>query len=114
MFIIDGECPKCGRVVTRAHTKHLAMCTGKPAYEPTLQELVALEVSKMANLEKKLTELEIGGLIDLTQEGAVFMVVGSTGSATHLHDRSIVATFCKQDIHYGEDKVVHRQSLHSL
>jgi hypothetical protein len=85
MFVINGECPKCGKIVTSGHRRHLAMCTGKPAYEPTLQELVALEVSKMANLEAKLTELEIGGLIDLTEEGAVFMVVGSTGSAPHVH-----------------------------
>ena len=84
-FIIDGECPKCGKIITKGHKKHLAMCTGKSAYEPTLAELIEIEVKKVENLDKKLVELEVGGLIDLTEEHALFMVIGSTGALSPPH-----------------------------
>ena len=80
-FVIDGECPKCGKVVTRGHKKHLATCAGKPANDPTIAELIQLEVRKIENQESKLAELEVGGLIDLDEDKVVFMVVGSTGAA---------------------------------
>lgn len=83
-FIIDGECPKCGKVITRGHKKHLAVCTGKPAYDPTLAELIELEVGKMERQEQKLAELEVGGLIELDEDKVVFMVVGSTGADVQL------------------------------
>jgi hypothetical protein len=78
-FIINQECPKCGKVLTRGHKQHLASCSGKP--QPTLAQLVELEVKKLEKLEHKLSELEVGGLVDLDEEKAVFVVVGSTGAA---------------------------------
>lgn len=79
-----GTCPKCARVVVRGHADHLANCQGrtKPSNslrEYTLAELVQLEVQKIETEEKKLQELEMGGLIDLNDDQATFMVVGSTG-----------------------------------
>jgi hypothetical protein len=82
-FILDGECPKCGKVLTRGHAKHLALCHGSGPQaepdEPTLADLIQLEVLKLEKMEHKLSELEIGGLVDLDDKNAVFMVVGSTG-----------------------------------
>ena len=80
-FKISGECPKCGRVFTRAHARHLAACTGATAEEqPTLAELIKVEVTRLETMDKKLSELEVGGLVDLDADKAVFMVVGSTGA----------------------------------
>jgi hypothetical protein len=30
LFIIDGECPRCGKAVRRGHREHLARCGGPP------------------------------------------------------------------------------------
>jgi hypothetical protein len=66
--------------VTRGHAKHLASCQGPdPHDEPTLADLIQLEVERLERMEHKLSELEIGGLVDLDDKNAVFMVVGSTG-----------------------------------
>lgn len=83
-FKIDGTCPKCGRVVTKGHAGHLQNCMGRTytshsIREYTLAELVQLEVKKIETEERKLQELDMGGLIDLDDEQATFMVVGSTG-----------------------------------
>jgi hypothetical protein len=79
-FKIDGACPRCGRVYTSGHAKHLANCKGEQKPNKlSLAELVQLEVAKIEKQEQKLLELELGGLIDLTEEAAVFMVIGSKG-----------------------------------
>lgn len=83
-FKIDGTCPKCGRVVTKGHASHLANCLGRTQKshalrEYSLAELVQLEARKIETEEKKLQELDMGGLIDVNDEQATFMVVGSKG-----------------------------------
>jgi hypothetical protein len=79
-FVIDGECPKCGKVLSRGHAKHLASCQGSQVKSGiTLADLIKLEVERLEKMEHKLSELEVGGLIDLDEDKAAFMVVGSTG-----------------------------------
>lgn len=29
-FVVEGKCPRCGRVMERGHRQHLQSCTGKP------------------------------------------------------------------------------------
>jgi hypothetical protein len=79
-FIVNGRCPKCAKVVTKGHKKHLAMCTGKPVYDPSLAELIELAVKKVQTDNEKLNELELGGLIEVNDDHATFMVIGSTGA----------------------------------
>lgn len=76
----------------KGHANHLENCLGRTKSshslrEYTLTELVQLEVQKIETEERKLQELEMGGLIDVNDEQATFMVVGSTGmrSKTQLH-----------------------------
>ena len=33
-FVIDGECPKCGRVVQKNHKRHLSRCSGRVEAQP--------------------------------------------------------------------------------
>lgn len=80
-----GTCPKCGKVVTKGHASHLENCMGttkrsRSMKEYTIGELVALEADKIEKQEKKLLELELGGLVKVDDEKAVFMVVGSKGA----------------------------------
>jgi hypothetical protein len=80
-----GTCPKCERVITKGHASHLANCVGRTQSshslrEYTLAELVQIEVQKIETEERKLQELEMGGLIDLNDDCATFMVVGSKGA----------------------------------
>lgn len=83
-FQIDGTCPKCGKVVTKGHASHLENCMGttkrsRSMKEYTIGELVALEADKIEKQEKKLLELELGGLVKVDDEKAVFLIVGSKG-----------------------------------
>lgn len=43
LFIIDGECPRCGKVLSSGHARHLQGCKGAP--EPPTEEEVAAQVS---------------------------------------------------------------------
>lgn len=70
-FIINGVCPRCSKVVERAHRKHLAACRQRPPElattrqgrgEPTIAAAIEVERAKLANMEHKLTELDVGTL----------------------------------------------------
>lgn len=85
--VSPGTCPKCERVVTKGHATHLENCLGRTKRshsirEYTLAELIQIEAQKIETEEKKLQELDLGGLIDLNDEQATFMVVGSTGTCS--------------------------------
>eukprot|EP00892_Ulva_mutabilis_P006976 jgi/Ulvmu1/4650/UM002_0381.1 len=80
VFTINGICPNCGRVVTRGHRKHLDNCssaTQRP--QKPLADMIQAEMQKIETDNAKLRELELGGLIGLDDDHAVFNVVGSTG-----------------------------------
>lgn len=80
-FIISGDCPKCGRVVTKGHKKHLGICSGSPQQPQTLlADMIEAEMTKIATHNRKLQQLELGGLIEFDDEHAVFMVIGSKGT----------------------------------
>ena len=106
-FKIDGTCPRCGRVITKAHAKHLANCSGRERKTNTISiaELVQLEVEKIEKEEKKLQELELGGLIDLTDDAATFMVVGSKG--VHCHHATPPCTYATFSVHGVALRVMH-------
>lgn len=44
LFIIDGECPRCGRVLSSGQSRHLQVCKGPP--EPPTEEELAAQVSE--------------------------------------------------------------------
>lgn len=78
LFMIDGECPRCGRVSTRGHREHLSRCHGPVVLS---EEEIKAQAEEMKRRDKdKLRALELGGLVDLTEEQALFIVVGSTGN----------------------------------
>eukprot|EP00877_Chromochloris_zofingiensis_P010513 jgi/Chrzof1/5715/Cz16g12240.t1 len=80
LFIIDGECPRCGKVYRTGHRRHLETCKGLP--EPPTEEEIQEQANSMKRIEKsRLRQLELGGLVDYDPDGeAVFIVVGSTGN----------------------------------
>eukprot|EP01023_Acetabularia_acetabulum_P026413 TRINITY_DN2509_c0_g1_i18.p1 TRINITY_DN2509_c0_g1~~TRINITY_DN2509_c0_g1_i18.p1 ORF type:complete len:247 (-),score=50.97 TRINITY_DN2509_c0_g1_i18:512-1252(-) len=79
-FIIDGVCPKCFRVITKGHKTHLGTCRGpapvKEKRVPTIKQLIDKEEQN----KQKLKELELDGLVDINDEVALFIVIGSTGN----------------------------------
>lgn len=90
-LLIDGVCPKCGRVVTVGGRKHLANCKGRPtdrkvsnastsedksSNEECVTELIR---TKIGDQNSKLKELELSGLMSRTKDAATFAVRGSQG-----------------------------------
>ncbi|KAK9812653.1 hypothetical protein WJX72_001341 [[Myrmecia] bisecta] len=95
LCMIDGECPRCGKVMERGHQAHLARCSAvrQPKAEAaedeeeeeldeatTLAEIQAEQEERKKRQKAKLRELEMSGLIDFNDEHAVFVVLGSTGT----------------------------------
>lgn len=80
-FMISGDCPKCGRVITKGHKQHLETCSGS-ARSPheSLADMVRAEMAKIETENEKLKQLELGGLIHFDDDHATFMVVGSKGA----------------------------------
>ncbi|EIE27523.1 hypothetical protein COCSUDRAFT_64271 [Coccomyxa subellipsoidea C-169] len=94
LFVVNDECPRCSKVLTKGHKQHLEHCTGKPPrpakYDESddedvaedEEELAEVEVSKEAEriqrLDDKLKSLQMNGLIELTDKAAKFVVLGST------------------------------------
>ncbi|CAL8463455.1 g2989 [Coccomyxa elongata] len=95
LFVINDECPRCGKVQTKGHKQHLAHCTGKPQRPPRQEEeedlaqdeedeeeLAEVQVSKEAErlqqMDEKLKSLQLNGLIDFSDKAAKFVVLGST------------------------------------
>ena len=48
MFLIDGECPKCGRVFETGHRKHFNACAGTGVHRRGAH----VEIEGMAELEE--------------------------------------------------------------
>ncbi|KAF6250584.1 hypothetical protein COO60DRAFT_796953 [Scenedesmus sp. NREL 46B-D3] len=63
LFIIDGECPRCGRVLSSSHARHLQSCKGPPE-PPTEEEIAAQAESYKLQQKDKLRQLELGGLVE--------------------------------------------------
>ncbi|WIA21512.1 hypothetical protein OEZ85_000715 [Tetradesmus obliquus] len=63
LFIIDGECPRCGKVLSSSHARHLQSCKGPPE-PPTEEEIAAQAESYKLQQKDKLRQLELGGLVD--------------------------------------------------
>lgn len=63
LFIIDGECPRCGKVLSSSHARHLQSCKGPPE-PPTEEEIAAQAESYKLQQKDKLCQLELGGLVD--------------------------------------------------
>ena len=84
-FIINGVCPKCGKVAQRAHRKHLDMCRQRPHAELagdrrergelTIAAAIEVEREKLAKMESKLTELDVGAHDGLVHMQLCFLVV---------------------------------------
>ncbi|GMH34300.1 hypothetical protein BSKO_02134 [Bryopsis sp. KO-2023] len=83
-FVIDGECPKCARVVTRGHKRHLESCQGRPENTADEIPLTEEEIAEQDRVQSerdatKIRELELSGLIEYTEDAAKFAIIGSTG-----------------------------------
>lgn len=90
-FIVNGVCPRCGRVIEKNHRAHLLSCSGEakpsrsvPGYSAMDRELLAGLTEEEKKDSKKRTlarmkALDMSGLIDYTPEYAKFLVIGSKG-----------------------------------
>ncbi|PSC67876.1 ring finger domain-containing [Micractinium conductrix] len=89
LFVVDGECPRCGRTMEKGHKQHLEGCSGRapradrPARrDEALQGLSAEErQDRHKVLEARMKQLHLDGLVELGQEAAKFMVLGSKNNA---------------------------------
>ncbi|EFN57723.1 expressed protein [Chlorella variabilis] len=88
-FVVEGKCPRCGRVMERGHRQHLQSCTGKPRagaaaprpYDAALEELSQEERKDAhARLLARMKHLHLDGLTELSATEAKFAVLGSTGN----------------------------------
>lgn len=90
-FIVDGTCPKCGRVFEKGHRTHLMSCGGPRAPPSQTRGYTALDRELLSQLTEedrkdakkrtlaRMKALELSGLVDLTPEAAKFIVIGSKG-----------------------------------
>jgi len=92
-FIVDGECPKCGKIYEKGHRSHLRSCGGPKAtagdgstkgYSLLDKELLSeLTEEERKDSQKKMMArtkaLAISNLVDFTPEAAKFIVLGSKG-----------------------------------
>ncbi|CAL5223846.1 g6429 [Coccomyxa viridis] len=102
LFVINGDCPRCGKVLSQGFKQHLGWCKGRrqeaqdsrdaegeegaddelDEEEEDEQELAAIEASKEAErtqrMDKKLSSLHLDGLVDFSEAEAKFIVLGST------------------------------------
>lgn len=96
-FLVDGTCPKCGRVFERGHRAHLRTCSGprnqvqtsggtRSGYSARDRELLAeIPEEDRADSKKRMLArmkaLELSGLVDFdsTEPSASFIVIGSRG-----------------------------------
>lgn len=110
LCMINGQCPRCGKVLDGQHKRHLEGCNGNKKGKQFkgrgqveiegLDEMEAEEEARLAGAEEKeetearpakrskttksqaekLAELEMSGLVDFTSDVARFVVIGSTGT----------------------------------
>jgi len=92
-FIVDGECPKCGKIYEKGHRSHLRSCGGPKAtagdgstkgYSLLDKELLSeLTEEERKDSQKRMLArmkaLAISNLVDFTPEAAKFIVLGSKG-----------------------------------
>lgn len=89
-FIVDGECPKCGKIYEKGHRAHLLSCGGPRAPSST-KGYSAMDRKLLADLTEedkkdskkrmlaRMKALALSGLVDFTPEAAKFIVIGSKG-----------------------------------
>lgn len=90
VFIVNEECPKCGKLFTKGHKSHLKSCKGTKKSERQVQEEEEVEVElprevlteeEKKDAKKKLAArmraLELSGLDEVTADHASFQVLGS-------------------------------------
>ncbi|KAL4425739.1 hypothetical protein ABPG75_009755 [Micractinium tetrahymenae] len=92
-FAVEGECPRCGKVLEKGQRQHLQTCTGakpKPKREP--REPGARREDALSGLTEeerrdrhkvllaRMAQLHLDGLIEMTHENAKFVVLGSKGN----------------------------------
>jgi hypothetical protein len=87
-FIVDGSCPKCGRLVERAHRAHLESCAGAKAAAAGYSKADKAALAGLTEEERKderkrtlarMSALELSGLVEFTLTAATFIVLGSRG-----------------------------------
>lgn len=87
-FLVDGTCPKCGKVYERAHKRHLMNCTGpkSPAYRYAARDkelLAELTEEELKDQRKRMLArtkaLNLDGLVDFNKDSVTFIVIGSRG-----------------------------------
>jgi hypothetical protein len=92
-FIVEGECPKCGKILEKGHRNHLRSCGGPKAkagdgsskgYSLLDKELLSELTEEERKDSKKrmlarMKALAISNLVDSTKEHAKFIVLGSKG-----------------------------------
>jgi hypothetical protein len=92
-FLVDGTCPKCGRVFQKGHRAHLRSCSGprhpsvgRTGYSARDRELLAeIPEEDRADSKKRMIArmkaLELSGLVDFVpaDPSASFIVIGSKG-----------------------------------
>ena len=94
-FIVNGECPKCGRIFERGHRAHLQSCSGRtsaktvgsrsvPGYSAMDKELLSgLSEEDKKDAKKRalarMKALDMSGLVEFTPDSATFIVIGSKG-----------------------------------
>lgn len=99
-FVVNGDCPYCGKVLQQNHKVHLGRCkrSGRPRRDMTAEadgaqpedehgeedeeELQQLaldeEAERLKRQDDKLQDLNLDGLIDFDKDHARFVVLGST------------------------------------
>lgn len=101
-FMINGVCPKCKRVVTRGHKKHLHTCSGATQRpQKSLADMIKTEMAEIETDNAKLQELELGGLIEFDDARAVYMVVGSTGAQASLQPGHLTLLWPLFHLHFS-------------
>ena len=90
VFIVEGTCPKCGKVYQKGHRRHLLNCAGpkRPStasgYSKRDKELLAdlTEEERMDERKRMIARtkaLALDGLVNFDKEEATFIVIGSRG-----------------------------------
>ncbi|KAL4445856.1 hypothetical protein ABPG77_009055 [Micractinium sp. CCAP 211/92] len=86
-FVVEGECPRCGKALEKAHRQHLQVCRAERgrgqglAWTHPLQGLTREErQDRHKVLLARMSQLHLDGLIEMTQENAKFVVLGSKGN----------------------------------
>lgn len=82
-FIVDGECPRCGRIFEKGHKNHLQSCTGatrnfKTSYSRE-KEILELPEEDRKDPKKRMMArmkaLDLSGLVNFDDDEAKYVVI---------------------------------------